>query len=602
MSRIIYLLLLIQLGFQGVVKSQTMVQQGFENSTCSGTDQYKPFFDDCVEGWISTHGTPSIHNMWNGVLPYEGAFFVTMYASHRGISCPNHLYGTEGIALNYNFEKGRTYRLTYAVQDYSNVSPPMIFERAWVLTNGLTNRGPSNSCHDGALPETPPNSRTLETIAINEDNWTINEHIFTVEECEDYSQLWLRARLFDPTYSQQASAVYYLDAFKLEVIENPSNQSSIGITVNDENVTDLLEYTLSCDEEIRSLTLNTNNLLNPSFISFDPGVWQDPIGTFNFDPAVTSFSIWVLGTELCGNFYYEEVTINIEQDCCEENYISVVFDCPVAAQTTAGTDTSCDPCDYGIVVMKVVDQDNNPLIEYESIHLTDKITGVTTELDIGWYVVDVETPYTLTVVIASEQGKECTYTYDFIYECCKSILPPSELKLDGSVLSWTAVPGAESYIVESVPSSAASFCNCKYPTSISEIETTGTSVSLPPIGIEKCYLIQVRAVCTTAISEPSTAFCVMSRGLSGDNIFEKAFVTPNPVRGFMTFKVQTNQKTKVNIGVYDFYGAQVKSFTIESLPSRINSISWYGHLLESGIYFVTYKSRNEIRYDKIFVQ
>jgi len=185
---------------------------------------------------------------------------------------------------------------------------------------------------------------------------------------------------------------------------------------------------------------------------------------------------------------------------------------------------------------------------------------------------------------------DCRILDDIIPEC-QPLAAPTNLQVNGWVLTWDPVPGAASYIVSSPPGPQIS-CHCQSPISIVPITTTTNSLLLPASLRDKCFVWMVTAVCRDGTqSDPSRQECYIPHGGGGKDYFGKAKITPNPNSGNMNITVETSYNAEVRIEVYDFYGKLVESF-VENLSANTPvSIHWAASgKLAKGVYFVTFKT------------
>ncbi len=184
---------------------------------------------------------------------------------------------------------------------------------------------------------------------------------------------------------------------------------------------------------------------------------------------------------------------------------------------------------------------------------------------------------------------------------CSETVAPTNVQVNGSTISWDPVPGATGYIIE--PARVwPSDCRCDFPVSIVTIETTETSVTVP-LGKFRCSAVVVRAICGEGITSlPSEIVCIGGEK-KGVKYFEDAYVSPNPNNGEMTFKVTTSETMPVIIEVRSFNGIELYNTSIEAKANITQSVHWNGTArLSDGIYFVTFKTDNEIITKKVIVQ
>lgn len=183
---------------------------------------------------------------------------------------------------------------------------------------------------------------------------------------------------------------------------------------------------------------------------------------------------------------------------------------------------------------------------------------------------------------------------------CSAVTAPTNIQVSGNTVTWDPVPGAIGYVVES-----ANFwpigCKCDNPVSTIPIETTETSatISLPNRG---CAVVWVRAICSENVrSEPSEYICV--GGTRKIIKFKEVAVTPNPNNGNMTFTVSTSETLPVGIEVRNFYGVLVHNTALQATANSTQSVQWNGTAqLTSGVYFVTFKTDEEVVTKKVIVQ
>jgi hypothetical protein len=184
---------------------------------------------------------------------------------------------------------------------------------------------------------------------------------------------------------------------------------------------------------------------------------------------------------------------------------------------------------------------------------------------------------------------------------CSATTAPTNVQVSGNTISWDPVPGATGYIIESTnfwPSS----CQCGNPISIQSIETTETNVTTS-IGKEGCAVVQVRAICgDNSTSQPSDSVCIGGEKLAVGQI-DDVHVSPNPNNGEMNFKVTTSETIPVIVEVRNFSGILLYNTTIESKANVTQSVKWNGRaILSEGLYFVTFRTDNEIITKKVIVK
>ncbi|MNU87249.1 hypothetical protein D3C71_770300 [compost metagenome] len=183
---------------------------GFEDA-CSNYSY--SFQNGCIPGWFSTSGTPDTDPLLGAA--YQGNRYAHMYAKFDG-GCV-HPEGSEGIALNYNFQAGATYKITYASKGGVGGNPgSQTYTANWILTNGLSNQS-GGSCTTGEItPNIPAGSQTIGTPALNNAVWSSNQHTFTASA--NFSQLWFRHIMTSSVLNSTASVHMMLDEVTIERI------------------------------------------------------------------------------------------------------------------------------------------------------------------------------------------------------------------------------------------------------------------------------------------------------------------------------------------------------------------------------------------------
>ena len=172
-------------------QAQTVFTEGFEDHL-PGCYEFK---DACIPGWINTHGTAHVVESGTSfnVISYADDHHAHVYVTKNNNCLPdNSADRGEGMALNFDFEAGQAYKMSYALLGkVSNVT--------WYLTNGLVAQSgiPSLTCVNPgtAIPPTPAGSQAITPSVINLDNnveWTVYETDWFVPTA-NFSQLWFRA-------------------------------------------------------------------------------------------------------------------------------------------------------------------------------------------------------------------------------------------------------------------------------------------------------------------------------------------------------------------------------------------------------------------------
>jgi len=386
---------------------------------------------------------------------------------------------------------------------------------------------------------------------------------------------------------------------------------------------------------IRVLDAAGNHITLADGVTFD---WSSSNGgTSNSDVVyAVAFEEWTVKLVFPDGCIY---TATYKQICCEEDIHIEIDDCPsadliialqeelersstrvspedqiryeAAFEAYAARDNdraapaACDPCDIGLVVMRVVDGDGNLVTNFESIVWGD---GLATDSNIRLGLVN--TTYTVTVTQLVNDGQDiCTYTDTFFYECegdCDSLAAPTNLQVTGTTLSWDPVPGADEYLISSPGAGPIIFCDCPAQVSVAPFTVDTNSVTLTGGLASACFIWQVTAICADGSQSPTSGqMCYPNEGGGHDGTSKalaNAKVTPNPTNGNMTFTIDVNYDTDVQIEIYNFSGILIKSFNNQVTKDSDNTMTWNAAgLLPRGIYFVQFKTPNEIIQKKLII-
>ncbi|MEP2937642.1 MAG: T9SS type A sorting domain-containing protein [Gilvibacter sp.] len=281
-----------------------------------------------------------------------------------------------------------------------------------------------------------------------------------------------------------------------------------------------------------------------------------------------------------------------------------------AATSDGHTADDCDPCDIGTVVVFVIDVlTGEPITNWETITVTNNDTGLTIPVYENFFQVYVDVSYTVTVTVQDPEGHICTYSYEFIYDCedvpCSELPAPTNLQVSGTTLSWDPVPGAVEYIVSSPVAGPIIFCDCPAQVSIIPFTVDTNSVTLTGGLASACFVWQVTAVCADGSESPASGqMCYPNEGGGHGKsaALTNAMVTPNPTKGDMTFTIDANYDTNVQIEIYNFNGILIKSFNERVLKEGVATITWNATgVLPKGIYFIQFKTAHETIQKKLIV-
>lgn len=185
--------------------------ESFEQSCANPANA---FFTNCIPGWTSASGTPDNGSMLGAA--YDGSKYAHLYAKFDG-GCVNQ-EGSEGILLNYNFQAGVTYRITYASKGgtVGLNTATQSYTAQWILTNGMANQT-GGICTTGDItPAIPSGSQPIGSPALNSLAWSPNQHTFIPSA--NFSQLWFRHFVTSSVQNATANVDMLLDQVIIEKI------------------------------------------------------------------------------------------------------------------------------------------------------------------------------------------------------------------------------------------------------------------------------------------------------------------------------------------------------------------------------------------------
>lgn len=202
--------------------SQEWEEVFFEGFETECEENWDAFATNCFDNWNLVCGSPSIHP--NLLQDFEGSQSVFCGSSFSFLF--NHVTG-ENIALDFNFQSGVTYKISYAIATYLpedlELVNPNLTTGTWILTDGSqVPEEPYSPTSPGGLyhkvPDIPEGSLILDSADFNDSfsTWEENEHIFT--PVIDYSNIWFRTDKISPEGGYLALII---DAVKIETCISP---------------------------------------------------------------------------------------------------------------------------------------------------------------------------------------------------------------------------------------------------------------------------------------------------------------------------------------------------------------------------------------------
>lgn len=261
----------------GGLRAQIVLSEGFE-ANCNPASN--AFFSGCFPNWISTHGSPDNESDDQGITAYAGSKYAHGYVRYS-FNCSTGTAASsnrgEGMAINYSFQAGVTYKLSYAFRTMGD-----IHSKEWLLTNGLPNQTGSPGFCDltERVPARPAGSVVVD-VPGNNSGWQLYEQEFM--PTSNFSQLWFRAAYDNPpALDWEANGVFYMDTVRIEIICDP-NSGVAAYQFEDANGNPKESF---CFGE--QVFLNGTDSQNETRYYID--AWRRPIGS----PANTPFE-WAAG-------------------------------------------------------------------------------------------------------------------------------------------------------------------------------------------------------------------------------------------------------------------------------------------------------------------
>ena len=621
------------------------ISEGFE-ADCA--EPSFAFSTGCIDSWISTHGSPDTKSDFQGISAFEGSKYAHMWVK-KDLCLKNGQYidtdAGEGVAFNHNFVNGLTYEFSFAVRSEGSTE-----NIRWVLTSGFPNQsGGGGSCN--AASEVPPIPAGAITVwNVNDystSSWQVKNVSFTVPAQGTFDQLWFR-----PSNITHFADTYGTDVFldDFELIE-PCEINNFPVSIFHFEDADGEEKTEFCfGEEIFLDGLASINethhfveigIFNPSNVPEgypDTMTWTSvnelinltdllaligPAGNTYFKPDYT-YRVKLAVGNFCDP--WEEVSHEFTVVCCdtltpdpgfnlqdiewEDNHYTLIpvdydvheefnpihewyiFTSPNQSGTPAtavtiltGETFAYEPAEYGIFyfVMHKVITECGEYCALAGLNVLDGHDGFRDQED------DLM-PGTV----------DCSIV-DTIFPPCSSLIAPTNLQVDGTVLTWAPVPGAVSYTVYG-QIGGISACNCGGTFQFSFIIGTSTtySINVPDWLINRCFQWNVVANCgegiSSMLSEPACYAPVQLFGGSVDsregestqNKFtrEGFSVFPNPANDH--FEVSNTSANDASIGLYHINGQLITQLGDVSAMSQISVNTSH---LAPGIYLLNINNK-----------
>jgi hypothetical protein len=181
---------------------------------------------------------------------------------------------------------------------------------------------------------------------------------------------------------------------------------------------------------------------------------------------------------------------------------------------------------------------------------------------------------------------------------------PTNLQVVGNTLTWNPVPGATSYIILSPAGNVPQIdCGCSGSNgvSIAPVTVNTNSYTLPASLADKCFVWQVIAICESGEKSPISNQACYKGSKKGEK--DVISIYPNPNKGDMNIKIDTNNDSNVILNVYQFDGTLIK--TINNLKPQRGHLDFNLNLqsrLNSGIYFFVFNIGDHTISKKVIIE
>ena len=159
-----------------------------------------------LQNWMVTNGTPAIFSSGElgGIPAFNGTQSAVMAV------CDVAADWSEGLALNYSFQQGKTYKVTMAVRNTPLSGSPTPIDVDFVLLKSPIAFTYQTQTGCTQTPATPGNAQTVHSLSSYANNsWQTIQ--FTVSNLADnYTQLWVRSQF--SAGAPQATTFLLMDA------------------------------------------------------------------------------------------------------------------------------------------------------------------------------------------------------------------------------------------------------------------------------------------------------------------------------------------------------------------------------------------------------
>ncbi len=198
--------------------AQAQVSQSFEGFCAS---ELNALSGSCFPGWVAPSGTPDVYPI-PGITAYDGIRFLNIapfYRDQQFCDNPSGALLGETAALNFDFEAGKTYQISYYMRGEAERWEWMLLSQALPATNS------TDPCSTSYLiPAVPANAMILDGGAPQGpfllNDWVLVEQTITLTQ--DYDQLWFRPsnNIPMPANTEYFFTFVHLDLVNIEVLDS----------------------------------------------------------------------------------------------------------------------------------------------------------------------------------------------------------------------------------------------------------------------------------------------------------------------------------------------------------------------------------------------
>jgi hypothetical protein len=643
-KKTIYSLILIA-GFSNATWSQCQLvySEGFE-STCS--NYYTSFQTGCIPGWISTSGSPDTHSNFPSFSLYQGARYAHMYARYD-YTCYPLLEQSEGIALNYNFQAGVTYKITYAARGSNGANPAaQVYSANWILTNGLVNKFGGVCTAGESTPAIPSGSQGLPPTVYNINSWTVNQHTFT--PTSNFSQLWFRHNITSTTFNSIATSIMAIDDIKIEIVCTPNSTISGASSFCENTPISLVGSVTNCSVTNNVWTVvesdQYGNVVSGATEWWSP--WASGLpGTLNIPSASSGGP-----TMTCGKYY--KIKLAVQNSCVAWTETSKVIyiKCPPSIKLKGSTVAICTGDNASLIANLLAGSGNpaNCTLNWTPISpagptiyngpmasvnvsptqtttylatVTDNTTGCSTSAQWTVNVTNNDPSFTLTVNTTNSSyftlSASANYFAGFSIPGFGYYWRVEELDASNNVIFYfnnpncwwfpLSTPNVFSGIdcVSNSYSGASTISNCTIP-AVGQFLYGHKYRITRGVWSDQCpwkqFSITVTPVKTAngiELVEDHTApdFSALSSASIEANtaLTKEVSIYPNPSTGLYTIELATTENSTIEI--YNVFGAKVKTISQTAAKTKLDLTGF-----SKGIYWVSILSNGEQSRTKIILE